>query len=79
MLDHLDFKVSNGWLSNFKQRNVITTKTVNGEAGLVDQTSVQQYTIQQSKTVMQKFKSNEIQINSSFTKQPPITDFFHKN
>ncbi|RNA16019.1 tigger transposable element-derived 6-like [Brachionus plicatilis] len=33
----------NGWLCNFKQRNGITTKTKNGEVGLVDQTRIQKW------------------------------------
>ncbi|RNA05487.1 tigger transposable element-derived 6-like [Brachionus plicatilis] len=41
LLNQTDFKASNGWLNGFKKRHNITFKTIVGEAGLVDPTTIE--------------------------------------
>ncbi|CAF0903433.1 unnamed protein product [Brachionus calyciflorus] len=43
MLNQPDFKARNGWLDGFKKRQNITFKTIVGEAGLVDPTTIKNW------------------------------------
>ena len=43
LLEINDFKASDGWLSNFKDRHGIKFKSIQGEAAAVDMKSVEEW------------------------------------
>ena len=55
-----DFIASEGWLDNFKKRNGITFKTVQGEAGVVDLQPLFEWQQQVLQPLLRKFSTDDI-------------------
>lgn len=55
-----DFMASDGWLDNFKKRNGITFKTVQGEAGAVDSQSLIEWQQQVLRPLLKQFSPDDV-------------------
>ena len=77
-----DFKASNGWLDAFRKRNNISFKNVNGEAGLVDNSLIQNYKKVVLPNLLKDYNSDNIfnaDETALFYKAMPNKTMIYKN